>query len=100
MRRSIRCLFPFVTLVAFWVPLSDAAAQGTRSTETYKRIKAQIDAVPAIDTHDHLWPFERLPALTDTADGKVVNLAGIWRNSYYTWYNPISPWQASESGRR
>ena len=37
-----------------------ALAQGTRDTTTYRRIRAELDATPAIDTHDHLWPFERL----------------------------------------
>ena len=32
--------------------------QGTRDTTTYRRIKAQLDAIPAIDTHDHLPPFD------------------------------------------
>lgn len=70
-----------------------AAQAGTRDTETYKRIKAHIDSVPAIDTHDHLWPFDRLPSLRETDHGRGVNLAGIWQNSYYTWYNPLTPWK-------
>jgi len=97
MHRFDRPVLVAAFLIAVSLPLSRAAAQATRSTETYKRIKAKIDAIPAIDTHDHLWPFEKLPALTDTAEGKVVNLAGVWRNSYYTWYNPISPWQPSDT---
>ena len=36
------------------------SAQGTRDTTTYRRIKAPLDAIPAIDTHDHLWPFDRI----------------------------------------
>src|SRR5438552_3555566 len=48
-----------IVMIAFATILSAAPAVGgdTRSTEIYKRIKARIDAVPAIDTHDHLWPF-------------------------------------------
>src|SRR5713226_6453460 len=34
----------------------DAPAVNTRETATYRRIKAHLDSVPAIDTHDHLWP--------------------------------------------
>src|SRR5262249_1544163 len=26
--------------------------------------------------------------------GKGMNLAGIWRNSYYTWVHPLTPWKA------
>src|SRR5262249_46238232 len=22
-----------------------------------------------------------------------MNLAGLWRNSYYTWFNPLTPWE-------
>jgi predicted TIM-barrel fold metal-dependent hydrolase len=83
---SIAC---FCTAIAA-VP---ARAQNTRDTATYKRTKAHLDAVPAIDTHDHLWPFDRLPGYVDTQRGKGMNLSGIWRNSYYTWFNPLTPWQ-------
>jgi hypothetical protein len=42
-----------------------ARGQGIGETPTYQRIRAAIDAIPAVDTHDHLWPFDRLPG----ADG-------------------------------
>ena len=67
-------------------------AQGTRDTTTYRRIRAELDAIPAIDTHDHLWPFERLPGLVETDRGKGMNLSSLWRNSYYPWINPLTPW--------
>jgi hypothetical protein len=69
-----------------------AAAQGTRDTTSYRRLKAHLDAIPAIDTHDHLWPFDRLPGYVETEHGRGMNLAGLWRNSYYTWTNPLTPW--------
>ena len=56
--RPVYWLAVWVTVLAMQAP---APAQGTRDTTTYRRIKAELDAVPAIDTHDHLWPFERLP---------------------------------------
>jgi len=34
-----------------------------------------------------------LPGFNETRQGKGMNLAGIWRNSYYTWYNPLTPWE-------
>ena len=68
------------------------AAGPTRETTTYKRIKAHLDAVPAIDTHDHLWPFDKLPGLVETDKGRGMNLYGLWRNSYYTWVHPLTPW--------
>lgn len=67
-------------------------AQGTRDTTTYRRIKAELDAIPAIDTHDHLWPFERLPGYVQTDRGKGMNLYSIFRSSYYGWINPLSKW--------
>ena len=69
-----------------------ASAEGTRDTATYRRIKAALDAIPAIDTHDHLWPFDRLPGLVETDRGKGMNLAGLWRNSYFPWIHPLDPW--------
>ncbi|HZW34382.1 MAG TPA: amidohydrolase family protein [Isosphaeraceae bacterium] len=69
-----------------------ASAEGTRGTTTYHRIKAALDATPAIDTHDHLWPFDRLPALVETPRGKGVNLAGLWRNSYFPGVHRLTPW--------
>lgn len=68
-------------------------AQGTRQTETYQRIKLKLDAVPAIDTHDHLWPFEKLPGLRETSRGKGMNLSSIWGNSYWTQVGRLTPWQ-------
>ncbi|MBI3863385.1 MAG: amidohydrolase family protein [Planctomycetia bacterium] len=73
-----------------------AAAGETRSTETYRRIKAAIDATPSVDTHDHLWPFDRLPAYTQTKAGRQVNLSGLWRNSYLSGYNPVIPWKPDD----
>lgn len=69
-----------------------AAAQGTRDTTTYRRIKAALDAVPAIDTHDHLMPFERLQGVVETDRGKGMNLSSLWQSSYYTWINRLTPW--------
>jgi predicted TIM-barrel fold metal-dependent hydrolase len=70
-----------------------AAAQATRTTDTYRRIKAHLDAVPAIDTHNHLWPFDRLPGYVETEHGRGMNLASLWHNSYFRWINPLTPWK-------
>ena len=86
-----RLLLSFVTgTVVVQKPLS---AQNTRGTDTYKRIKVYLDSVPAIDTHDHLLPFDRLKGMVETDRGKGMNLAAIWQHSYYTWINPSTPWQ-------
>ena len=73
--------------------LAGCAAPAGRAG-TCGRIRAALDAVPAIDTHDHLWPFDRLPGYVETDKGRGMTLAGLWRNSYLGWYNPIAPWKA------
>ena len=70
--------------------------ESTRETATYRRIKAAINAVPAIDTHDHLWPFDRLPGMVETHRGKGMNLAGIWHSSYFTGVHRLTPWKPGE----
>lgn len=72
-------------------------AQVTRDTPTFRRIKTALDAVPAIDTHDHLFPFESLPGMVDTPKGRGMNLSSLWRNSYLGWINRVSAWPASGS---
>jgi predicted TIM-barrel fold metal-dependent hydrolase len=57
------------------------------------RMLTHLRHVPAIDTHDHLWPFERLPGYVETDRGKGMNLAGLWHNSYYRWVHPLTPWK-------
>jgi len=69
-----------------------AAVQTTPESPTYRKIKAHVDAVPAIDTHDHLFPFDKLPGYVETDRGRGMNLAGLWRNSYLSWIQRITPW--------
>jgi len=77
-----------------WLLLAAPAfAQSTRETATYRRLKPALDAIPAIDTHDHLWPFDRLPGLVVTKRGKGMNLAGLWLNSYFAGVHPLAPWK-------
>ena len=92
----IRKAIAAATLAMFAVAAHEARAQGTRATETYQAIKKHLDGVPAIDTHDHLWPFERLPAYTQTTAGRQVNLCGLWRNSYLAGYTQMSPWRPDD----
>jgi uncharacterized protein len=68
-------------------------AQPTRDSAGYRRLKSALDGVPAIDTHDHLPPFENLPGFVETDHGRGMNLFGLWRNSYYTWFNPLTDWK-------
>src|SRR5262245_24379961 len=73
--------------------LAPAEAQATRQSAGYRRHKAALDALPAIDTHDLLPPFEDLPGFIETDHGRGMNLYSLWRNSYYPWFNPLTPWQ-------
>lgn len=85
--------FFIAAVTGLFAMLPAGFAQETRETPTYRRMKAHLDSIPAIDTHDHLWPFDQLPGYVETEHGRGMNLAGLWRNSYYTWYNPLTPWQ-------
>jgi uncharacterized protein len=60
-------------------------AQSARTTPGYARMKAYLDAVPAIDTHDHLWPFARLSSNPQAPGSDAMNLHTFWRNSYSRW---------------
>lgn len=77
-------------LALFLLTTATALAQ---PSATFTRIKAQLDAVPAIDTHDHLFPFEMLPAFVETEQGRGMNLSSLWRNSYLGWVSPVSAWK-------
>ncbi len=91
--RTRRC-FPWgSTWVLCLFMTSLAAGADTRETTTYRRLKAALDAIPGIDTHDHLWPFDRLPGRVETERGKGMNLAGLWHNSYFTGVHRLTPWK-------
>ena len=96
MKRISKLLF-FGTML--WALQASLQAQETRQTVQFDQIKSYLDSVPAIDTHDHLWPFDQLPGYVQTQYGKGMNLFGIWRSSYYTWYNPLTNWQPGMSFR-
>ncbi len=71
------------------------SADDIKQTDLFKRIKTSIDAVPAIDTHDHLRAFAELPNRVNTPQGKGMTLHSIFQGSYYQWTNPLTPWPAS-----
>ncbi len=91
--RSTACRFLLFSVAVIVASQKSLSAQNTRETATYRKIKAFLDSVPAIDTHDHLLPFDRLKNMVETERGRGMNLAAIWRNSYYSWYNPCTPWK-------
>ncbi|MBS0208591.1 MAG: amidohydrolase family protein [Planctomycetes bacterium] len=91
-RAAIRCCL----VILAWAVAGSAQAEPTRQTALYQRIKAHLNQVRAIDTHDHLFPFDKLPAAVDTEQGKQVNLAGLWLNSYFRVMNPLPVWQTGQ----
>ncbi|MBM3740469.1 MAG: hypothetical protein FJW39_32360, partial [Acidobacteria bacterium] len=64
----------------------------SQQTSTYARIKARLDAIPAIDTHEHIQPFSELPGRVQTARGLGVNLFSVWKHSYYSAVHKLTPW--------
>jgi len=93
---ALRSSLVYCLALALLSPAAGTFA-ATRATPTGKRIKAYLDSVPAIDTHDHLWPFETLPGYVDTDRGHGMNLSSLWRNSYYSWINPVTAWKPGGS---
>ena len=84
-------------MASLLIGVQGGQAGGTRDTETDAAVKQHLDAVPAIDTHDHLWPFDILPGRSQTERGYGVTLAGLWQNSYYAWYNPVTPRRSGQT---
>jgi predicted TIM-barrel fold metal-dependent hydrolase len=74
---------------------SSGLAEDIKQTSVYRVLKRELDAVPAIDTHDHPMPFDMLRAPDQTDKGPGMTLHALWQNSYYTWFNPLTPWPKS-----
>ena len=87
----------FIAVVLLGAGVGGRAAHGedVKRSETYARLKSVLDAVPAINTHDHLGPFERIPHRSPTPAGEAVTLRSIWAGSYYPWVHPLTPWPKS-----
>ncbi|HEY2840813.1 MAG TPA: amidohydrolase family protein [Pirellulales bacterium] len=84
-------------LAMLFLGATPAAADDVKKTPLYARLKAGVDAVPAIDTHDHLRPFDQLPNQDETDHGRGMTLHSIWAGGYYPGLNKLSPWPAGKS---
>ncbi len=86
----------FVCLLA-WVfcPALRAQSIDVKQTAAYRQIKARLDSTPAIDTHDHLPPFDQIAGRDQTDRGPGMTLHSLWQSSYYTWFNPLAAWPKS-----
>jgi len=70
-----------------------ASPQGS---PTYRRIKAYLDSIPSIDMHEHLRAFDQLPGYVETAQGRGMNLSGLWSGSYLQRIASLTPWEHEE----
>ncbi|MDG2207166.1 MAG: hypothetical protein P8K78_04615, partial [Pirellulales bacterium] len=85
-------------LMAGWIAFGlNASAADIKETQLYHRIKTKLDQVRAIDTHDHLRAFGKLPDRVDTDRGRGFNLYSIWAHSYLTRTTKITPWPSDGS---
>src|SRR5262245_62861271 len=82
--------------ITLWL-VTPLAAEDIKRTDIYRRIRAALDAVRAIDTHDHLRPFDEIPNRDLTDHGRGMTLHSIFAGSYYGWINPLSPWPEGAS---
>ena len=73
------------------------SAQSTRQTATYRRLKAYLDGISAIDTHDHLAPFDSLLTYATTDSGYGMTLWGVL-GAHYGWVNPLPAWKPAHGG--
>ncbi len=90
-----RKLVPLAGLL-IWLAAASAGADDIKKTPLYARIKAHIDGISAIDTHDHLNPFDMIvkPA---RPGGPGVTLHGLWAKSYFGWIHTLEPWPADNA---
>ncbi|MGI0134321.1 MAG: hypothetical protein ACREBW_05130, partial [Candidatus Micrarchaeaceae archaeon] len=68
----------------------------TEENSSYRKIKAYLDSIPSIDTHEHLRAFDQLSDYVDTDEGHGMNLYGLWRISYLGRINSLTPWRPGE----
>lgn len=85
-----------VWLMVCWTVAFAAVAAGEdiKKTALYRRLKEGIDAVPAINTHDHLNPFAMIGPKDKTPDGEAVTLRTVWNLGYFPWIHTVAPWPA------
>lgn len=99
-RGFLQSLAVNLTRVIFTIVLAlSCAAESVdvKKTDTYRRLKAHLDGVPAIDTHDHLKPFAILQGTVQTEQGVGMTLYSMWSSSYFPAIHRVTPWP--DSGR-
>ena len=87
----VRAVLLFLAQALIFV--SPIQAEDVKDTDVFARIKAGIEAVSSINTHDHLRPFDQIPR----ADGPDQALHHLWASSYFGWSHPLAAWPESGS---
>ncbi len=92
----VRILLWLAAMTMAHATLADDNAQiDVKQSETYQQIKRALDAVPAIDAHEHLQSPQDMRGQVNTPDGKGMTLASLWQNSYFSWTTRSTPWPES-----
>ncbi len=92
-RRRARLALARLALVVLVAALARGAlGEDLKTTPLYGRIKKSLDAVSAIDSHDHLRPFAEIPNQDLTDSGRQVTLHSIFAVSYFVGINRLTPW--------
>jgi len=87
----VRSALLFFTQVLMLV--SPIQAEDVKKTDVYARLKAGIDGVSSINTHDHLRPFEQIPRAPEPEQA----LRHLWATSYFGWTHSLAAWPESGS---
>jgi hypothetical protein len=83
--------------IAGLVMPATAAPQVAQQTTVHGRIDAYLHSVTAIDSHDHLRPFDVLEGYVETDRGRGMNLYSLWNTSYYPRTNRLTTWNPGET---
>jgi len=97
----MRPLAPIPFIVLLLLAGCDGRSAGpaldAKSDPVYARIRASLDAIPAISNHDHLHPTGRMPYADPTEEGPAITLHSLWAGSYLTYNIDVPPWPADRS---
>ncbi len=87
----------FLSILAAGLMAFVGAAESldVKKTDTFRRLRADLESVSAIDTHDHLKPFPIFQGTVQTDQGVGMTLFSLWNSSYFNWIHPVTPWPAS-----
>jgi hypothetical protein len=82
----------FLALDEPWVDTADP-----KKIATYRRLKGYLDSIQAIDMHEHLEEFDHLSTYVETDQGPGMNLYGLWKGSYSSRINSLTPWKPGQA---